>query len=391
LKTCHIEIIFDNFGDALLKNISKNFISYKDHSMDPSSEFGAKNTQQPISTKDPGVHPATEMSAAGFKYIGDRDTARCRDCGLEVSNWTLDMDPFTIHSETSPSCQFVRSRKIPSPSNESSTASSWVASKRKILTSSEQENTIKRPKITTNQPESLLNSLFLTDLLPIIRQRTFSHWPLGTTPSSTQMINAGFFYTNIADRVICLYCNIILHQWTQADDPSEVHETLSPDCLYVQTKLIPSSTSSIHVLNENSVDFTSSNHSLTPVNVRPVGPSGIVYAVTQNSIYADIPKRRASFLAWPPGNLPSVDDLVGAGFFYTGETTIVSCFYCNGALQNWGPNDNPMIEHARWFPHCEYAKQLCGDKLHRQIQESKRAQQGIFQCNQFHDPVFFSL
>ncbi|CAF4215993.1 unnamed protein product, partial [Adineta steineri] len=42
---------------------------------------------------------------------------------------------------------------------------------------------------------------------------------------------------------------------------------------------------------------------------------------------------------------------------------------------NWGPNDNPMIEHARWFPHCAYAKQLCGDDLYRKIQESKRAQQ----------------
>jgi hypothetical protein len=47
-------------------------------------------------------------------------------------------------------------------------------------------------------------------------------------------------------------------------------------------------------------------------------------------------------------------------------------------LQNWGTNDNPMVEHARWFPHCAYAKQLCGVELHRTIQESKRAQQGLF-------------
>ena len=86
----------------------------------------------------------------------------------------------------------------------------------------------------------------------------------------------------------------------------------------------------------------------------------------------------ASFATWPNENLPSVDDLVRAGFFYTGTKTIVTCFYCNGSLQNWGPNDNPMIEHARWFPHCAYAKQLCGDELYRKIQESKRAQQGMF-------------
>ena len=45
-------------------------------------------------------------------------------------------------------------------------------------------------------------------------------------------------------------------------------------------------------------------------------------------------------------------------FIYTGNKTIVTCFYCNGSLQNWGANDNPTIEHARWFPHCAYAKQL---------------------------------
>jgi hypothetical protein len=44
-----------------------------------------------------------------------------------------------------------------------------------------------------------------------------------------------------------------------------------------------------------------------------------------------------------------METLVRAGFFYIGIKTIVTCFYCNGSLQNWGPNDNPMIEHARWF------------------------------------------
>jgi hypothetical protein len=346
--------------------------------MDDSSKFGAKKTQQSTSTKGPGAHSATDISAAGFEYTGDGDTAWCCDCGLEVSNWTLDMNPFTIHSEKSPSCPFVRSRKISSRSNESSSASPETASKRKILTSSEQENIVKRPKIATNQSESLIDSLLLSELLPTIRQRTFSHWPLGTTPSSTQMIDAGFFYTNIAHRVICLYCNLICHEWTQADDPSEVHEKLSPDCAYVKTKLIRPSNSSIIIVNENSVGFTSSNHSSTSANVRPVVSSGIAYSTTQNAIYFELPKRFASFCTWPQRDVPSVDDLVRAGFFYTGTKTIVSCFYCNGKLQNWGPKDDPMVEHARWFPYCEYAKQMCGDKLHRQIQESKRAQQGIY-------------
>ncbi|CAF4949358.1 unnamed protein product, partial [Rotaria magnacalcarata] len=61
----------------------------------------------------------------------------------------------------------------------------------------------------------------------------------------------------------------------------------------------------------------------------------------------EIPKRHASFSTWPNENLPSVENLVKAGFFFTGTKTIVTCFYCNGSLQNWGSNDNPIVEHAR--------------------------------------------
>jgi hypothetical protein len=36
----------------------------------------------------------------------------------------------------------------------------------------------------------------------------------------------------------------------------------------------------------------------------------------------------------------------------------VRCFFCGGGMKNWEGEDNPWIEHARWFPDCEYVK-LC--------------------------------
>ena len=42
-----------------------------------------------------------------------------------------------------------------------------------------------------------------------------------------------------------------------------------------------------------------------------------------------------------------------------------------------------MIEHARGFPNCAYARQLCGDELYRKVQESKRAQQGMLEHYKF--------
>ncbi len=246
--------------------------------------------------------------------------------------------------------------------------------------SGETENPSKRRKIERMDSESQSNTLLETDLLQQVRRRTFSHWPHRTIPSATQMVEAGFFNCNVGDQVICIYCNLICQQWTpNTDDPCEVHKVISPDCPFVKAKLIRPAASSIIIGNESSTSVASSNHPLTSNHLDSLPYNEIVFTAACNPTYTEIPKRHASFVTWPTENLLSVDDLVRAGFFYTGTKTIVTCFYCNGSLQNWGPNDNTMIEHARWFPQCAYAKQLCGDNLYRKIQESKRAQQGTFE------------
>ncbi|CAF1264680.1 unnamed protein product [Didymodactylos carnosus] len=224
-----------------------------------------------------------------------------------------------------------------------------------------------------------------------IRKRTFSHWP-HKIPSKSQIIEAGFFYCNVGDRVICIYCNIICQQWTShSDDPIEIHKILSPNCPYVRSMLKRSiSANNIRILNE--IDQKSSqttaiinSSNTTPMktnNNNMINSKEIVLTAASNQQFTELPKRTASFITWPTESLPSVDDLVKSGFFYTGNKTIVTCFYCNGSLQNWGPNDNPMIEHSRWFPHCAYARQLCGDDLYRKIQETKRIAQERLRANE---------
>ncbi|CAF4502387.1 unnamed protein product, partial [Rotaria socialis] len=187
-----------------------------------------------------GVHSTTSMMAAGFSYTGCGDTADCNVCKLKVSGWTSDMNPFTIHAQMSPKCEFIRSM-LPEGINSASAASTTLAT---ISTISDDEKATKRHKIEIAQA-SCPPRLIEVDIVKRARKRTFSNWPHRISPSSAQMIEAGFFNSNVGDRVIC----------------------------------------------------------------------------------------------------------------------------------NWGVNDNPMIEHARWFPHCGYAKQLCGAELYRKIQESKRAQQ----------------
>ncbi|CAF2402134.1 unnamed protein product [Rotaria sp. Silwood2] len=321
-----------------------------------------------------GVHSVSYMSAAGFEYTGDGDTVRCKDCGLEVSNWTLDMKPFIIHSTCQPKCSFVCSMVPASLSNMTASSSSRIIAIRKASISNEEENPSKRRKIEIMGSESVSNTLFEVESIQQVRRRTFSHWLDRTIPSSAQMIEAGFFNCNIGDRVICIYCNLICQQWTPyIDDPCEVHKTLSPTCIYVKAKLIHPVASPIIIVNDGSTQTTSDNCSSTSMNLDPLGSNDIVFTASCNPAYSEIPKRHASFATWSNEDLPPVDDLVRAGFFYTGAKTIVTCFYCNGSIKNWHRNDSPMIEHARWFPHCAYARQLCGDDLYRNIQEFKQA------------------
>jgi baculoviral IAP repeat-containing protein 2/3 len=314
-----------------------------------------------------GLHSHIAMNSAGFTSTNNGNVARCHSCGLEVSDWTSDMKPFTIHAQRSPSCPFVLSM---SPSENGAKNNVIQA----ISPSNDEKESSKNAGTEISAINNQTNVLVEVGTLKQIRKRTFSHWPHRSSPSTAHMIDAGFFNCNVGDRVICIYCNIICQQWTpNSDDPCEIHKTLSPKCPYVISMLTRSQASTILVINEHSTNDQVS----ASANTDPFRCNSIVYTAACNTAYIEIPKRYASFANWPNENLPAVDDLVRAGFFFTGTNTIVTCFYCNGSLQNWGSNDNPTIEHARWFPHCAYAKQLCGAELYRKIQESKRAQQGF--------------
>ena len=300
-----------------------------------------------------GVHSATKMTAAGFRYTGEGDAALCDTCKLEVSGWTETMEPLAVHIERSPQCSVIHSR-LPLSHSEMNN----------------KENSAKRQKTSDDIYQSKCNYKFSeVKSLKEIRRRTFSHWPSRTQPSTEQMIDAGFFSCSVGDRVICIYCNLICQQWKpNEDDPSELHQTLSPHCSYVLAMLINPERSSTLILNENS---TVISNALDQQRF-----DQIVYTRPCHAHYSDLTKRLQSFVSWPGQAGPSVDDLVRAGFFYAGTGNVVTCFYCNGSLQNWGSTDKPIVEHARWFGHCPYARQLCGDDMHRRIQEVNQRRRG---------------
>ncbi|CAF4274227.1 unnamed protein product [Rotaria magnacalcarata] len=310
--------------------------------------------------KSHGVHSAIRMKSCGFQYTGEGDTARCTQCNLELSGWTLEMDPFHIHAERNPHCSFVQLRQ----------------SKYKFIQNAE-ENPTKRRKLEFNNDSfTRLNKSFEINSLTKARRQTFSDYLDETLLLAEQMIRAGFFKCNVGDRVICLYCNLICQKWkVDIDDPVEVHKILSPKCPYVLYVLAEEEHSPTLVVNEFSTD-NNINQAFTSNNTNRTQLDQIVHTSPCNNNYANIPSRQATFTTWKHGPSPSIDDLVNAGFYYSGIKNIVQCFYCNGSLQTLGENDNPLIEHIKWFPHCSYAKQLSGDELYNKVQIAKSIQRG---------------
>ncbi|CAF4424576.1 unnamed protein product [Rotaria sp. Silwood2] len=200
-----------------------------------------------------------------------------------------------------------------------------------------QEFIIGKKKYSLNESETIRE----------VRIRSLSHWP-HFIPSNQSMISAGWFSCNVNDRVICIYCNTICHEWTNNDDPIEVHKRLSPKCPFVIS--MPLVNNSPKIINDTLEE-----------KFQPSYPT-----------MAEISRREQTFsnANWTE-NCPSIESLVRAGFFFTGVNNTVTCFYCNGSLHKWSPKDNPMIEHARWFPNCTYAKHLCGKQLYEKIQALK--------------------
>ena len=68
------------------------------------------------------------------------------------------------------------------------------------------------------------------------RLRTFNEcqWPTGLKQSKHVLADAGLFYLGTSDRVKCFYCNGVLNNWQEEDDPWQEHAGWFPYCSFVR-------------------------------------------------------------------------------------------------------------------------------------------------------------
>ena len=108
-----------------------------------------------------------------------------------------------------------------------------------------------------------------------------------------------------------------------------------------------------HFLKEKSLNTISRIFFTGPQNVKITRPtteenSGIIrHTGPQNTKYSTLEARLRSFRDWPPALKQEPRQLAEAGFYYIGFSDQTKCFYCDGGLRNWQPEDDPWTEHAR--------------------------------------------
>ncbi|XP_055949550.1 E3 ubiquitin-protein ligase XIAP-like isoform X2 [Argiope bruennichi] len=167
-------------------------------------------------------------------------------------------------------------------------------------------------------------------------------WPLCFIKPK-DLAHNGFFYLQSEDKVQCAFCNVIIDDWNVGDKPVKKHMMKNPKCEFLMTA------------DAGNVPFSKPK----PVakNVSKCIPSD----KARNSLphkpryprMSDLKNRLLSFRDWPLLMLSS-RQLAECGLFYTGVGDAVTCFYCGGSLGNWELNDDPWVEHEKFYPDCGF-------------------------------------
>ncbi|XP_060599289.1 baculoviral IAP repeat-containing protein 3-like [Ruditapes philippinarum] len=190
-----------------------------------------------------------------------------------------------------------------------------------------------------------------------------SSWAGDSKPDKSSLVACGFFYTGNQDLVRCFQCGIGLKDWTKEDDPMNEHIQHSTSCSFLVQKfgkheLDQMKRALVRGISDNNIDAVSTN------------PSPLQYPI-RSPRYQTMEARIASFQNFPKQISISHQNLAVAGLFYTGQGDLCRCFTCDGGLKDWSSGDDPIKEHATYFPNCSYIIKLKGQEYVRLQQQGR--------------------
>ncbi|KAM4797189.1 baculoviral IAP repeat-containing protein 2 [Rhinophrynus dorsalis] len=298
----------------------------------------------------PNNVPVSERSLAkaGFYYTGTEDKVKCFNCGLMLDNWKKGDNAFEKHKKLYPSCSFIQNASSANlgASLYSAFSPPTSISSQTLSASSETEEveyitckfssfppnpvTLRGVEDLSHLKANEINSSMNSEEARI---NTFKSWPL-TFLTPSELAKAGFYYIGPGDKVACFSCDGKLNNWEPKDNAMSEHRRHFPDCPFVKNSTRVSSR------------FSVSNVSMQTKTAR-----------------------LKTFVSWPQWIPVRPTQLVEAGFYYVGRNDDVKCFCCDGGLRCWESGDDPWVEHAKWFPRCEYLLNIRGQSFVCDVQE----------------------
>ncbi|XP_074160507.1 baculoviral IAP repeat-containing protein 2-like isoform X1 [Sminthopsis crassicaudata] len=284
------------------------------------------------------------LARAGFYYTGVNDRVKCFCCGLMLDNWKQGDNAIDKHKQLYPSCAFIQNLIAVNLGSSQSTFSSSLNNATRSLSSSSGQSGYFSGSYCSF-PLEPVTSRAVEDLSPLnanpysysmstedARILTYQTWPL-TFLSPLDLARAGFYYIGPGDMVACFACGGKLSNWEPKDDAMSEHRRHFPNCPFLENH------------TQETSRFSVSNLSMQ------------THAA-----------RMKTFVTWPPQIPVHPEQLASAGFYYVGRNDDVKCFCCDGGLRCWESGDDPWVEHAKWFPRCEYLIRMKGQEFVDQVQ-----------------------
>ncbi|CAC5379793.1 BIRC7_8 [Mytilus coruscus] len=293
------------------------------------------------------------LAEAGFHYEGNENEVVCFSCGLKCKNWKTNDSPVQIHKDNSPNCSFVvNNLNMISRNNDMQTAdtsasvgacgSSPEASILAVI--KDKEN-----KIETSLANERKTSETYSENNVTMDQNRFSPENSVSAGNDSRLGKENLANSTVPRRTNSEYATFSRNNTTGLIRIPENSRFLQSPLQELQSS--------------NSVSSLASNMETMNMGICLEKPKYPKFAVRTT--------RLSSFANWPSYFSQTPDELVTAGFFYTGIEDHCRCFFCGGGLRRWEVGDLPWTEHARWYPKCSFVIQCMGAKFIEDVQQGK--------------------
>ncbi|XP_071443953.1 death-associated inhibitor of apoptosis 2-like [Hetaerina americana] len=371
------------------------------------------------------------IARAGFFYTGRGLEVECFACRCRISDWNYADSAIDRHRELNPNCSFVLNPNgssnipiaFPSSSPPAQVEQKGYRSEASVYDRGGPDYRKEEVRLASFCREDGKRWPVPDKVSPSALAKAGFYW----NPSSVSRPDA-----DISDRVTCAFCNGSLGGWESGDDPQSEHHRCLIGCPFVvgaPVGNVPlSSPTTSPMSTAAAVASSGKEEGCSQAQPRSVpdegsggnqfgnerlvemvsGSGGVVLSENQgaellgvhrhkgprNERYATTEARIASFLldnqentctvvrcygvsksdtiGWPVSRVKQTPRaLAEAGFFYTGQSDQVRCFYCDGGLWNWQEEDDPWLEHTRWFPNCAYVLLVKGEAFVEAVKNMK--------------------